>query len=122
MQVGLKPAADGGAAMTATAVRVALRHVARFGHPVVVILPDGGEVTVHDLARLLEQKIRLRDVSMRPSPTLPNAATWAGLDDQGELVTGRLIVRTSIGDTRMVVWAEIVIDTVDAATWVELPD
>jgi hypothetical protein len=102
-------------------VRVGLRHLARVNQPVVVILADGGEVSVHDVQRLLEPKVRLRNVTMHPSPTLPHAASWAGLDDQGELVTGRLVVRTSVGDTRMVAWAEVIVDTVDAATWVEPP-
>jgi hypothetical protein len=109
-----------GASMTAAAVRVAQRHLSR-SEPTIVILPDGGEVSVHDVQRILARKIRLKDVTMRPSPTLANAASWAGLDDQSELVTGRLVVRTSVGDTRLVAWAEIIVDAVDAGTWVELP-
>lgn len=100
-----------------TAARVVARHVhgaivlRDLPATVDVIYSDGGIVSAADVARLLEDRLgTLLNVRFRPTPSgTSNSVRWEALDDQGEIVTGQLVLHAGLRDNRVVVWAEIVI-------------
>jgi hypothetical protein len=77
-----------------------------------VIFSDGGVLTANDLRRLLEPQFGpLLKMRLRPSLTgLPNTVAWEALSENAEFVTGRVVLHASVETTRIVVWAEVLVD------------
>lgn len=101
-----------------TAARVAHRHrrgsVVHRDLPTTtldVIYSDGGIVTGRDVARLLEDRLgALLKVRFRSSRSgTPNMVAWEALDEQGQLVTGQLVLHAGAREDQVIGWAEIVI-------------
>lgn len=89
---------------------VVLRDVPHDG--VEVIHSDGGIVTAHDVARLLEPRVGvLKEVRFIGSAGAPNAVGWSATNPDGETISGRLLLHAGVrGNTQVVSWAEIVIE------------
>jgi len=77
-----------------------------------LIFSDGGIITTGDLRRLLEPRLGLL-VNMRLRPSLegaPTTVTWEALDQEGEVVSGSVVLHAGLYETRIAVWAELLVD------------
>jgi len=77
-----------------------------------IVFSDGGVLTTSDLRRLLEPQLGpLVKMRLRPSLVgLPNTVAWEALSEDAEFVTGRVVLHAKVDQTRIVVWAEVLVD------------
>jgi hypothetical protein len=102
---------------TPIALRVARRHQAA------IVLRDApaattrveysssGRISAVELMRMLEPELGVL-VGLRFRRSLevdPNGIEWEGLDEEGNLVSGRLTLHASLSETEVVTWGEVII-------------
>ena len=77
-----------------------------------IVFSDGGVISAADIKRLLEPHIGpLVKMRLRPSLVgLPNTVAWEALSEDAEFVTGRVVLHAKVDQTRIVVWAEVLVD------------
>ena len=77
-----------------------------------IVFSDGGVLTTSDLRRLLEPQLGpLVKMRLRPSLVgLPNTVAWEALSEDAEFVTGRVVLHAKVDQSRIVVWAEVLVD------------
>ena len=102
--------------MTPNALRVAARYrtaaVVLREPTTEVIFSDGGVLTANDLRRLLEPQLgALPKMRLRPALTgKPTTIAWEALSENAEFISGRVVLHAKVDDTRIVVWAEVLVD------------
>jgi len=77
-----------------------------------IIMSNGGIITTGDLRRLLEPRLGML-VNMRLRPSLegaPNTIAWEALNEDAEVVSGRVVLHAHLTETEIAVWADLVID------------
>ena len=77
-----------------------------------IVFSDGGVISAADIKRLLEPHIGpLVKMRLRPSLVgLPNTVAWEALSEDAEFVTGRVVLHAKVDQSRIVVWAEVLVD------------
>jgi hypothetical protein len=99
--------------MNALARRVVRRHQATVVFRDVpysrIEYSDGARVTAVELARMLEPTTGpLTKLRFRSSITgTPNTIAWEALDEDADMVSGKLIIHARVSDTEVVTWAEV---------------
>ena len=101
--------------MTNAAHRVARRYQAAVlrDKPIPeIVFSDEGVISAADIKRFLEPHIgTLFQVRLRPSLVgLPNTIAWEPLSENAEFITGRVVLHAKVDETRISVWAEVLVD------------
>lgn len=75
---------------------------------------DAGRISAVELARMLEPTCGfVTGLRFRPAITgLPNTISWEALDENAEVVTGKLVLHAGVSDIEVVTWAEVIVDMV----------
>jgi hypothetical protein len=103
------------------APRVARRHRAREATTIFRDIPgpkyrvdyiDSGRITAVELMKMLEPTTGLLvKLKFRPSLTgTPNTVAWEALDENANVVTGKLVLHAAVSESEVVSWAEVVVD------------
>jgi hypothetical protein len=102
---------------TELAHRVALRHqaVALRNVPAEntrVYYSNSGRISSVELARMLEPQLgALVMLRFRPAITgTPNTIAWESLDENANIVSGKLELHAAVSDDEIVSWAEVTVD------------
>ncbi len=94
-------------------LRVARRHRAAVpAERVRIEYSDSGRISAVELMKMLEPTtgplVRLR---FRPSLSgSPNTISWEALDENANVVSGKLVLHAAVSENEVVSWAEVTID------------
>ena len=99
------------------AVRVARRHRDAVLHQNVsttkirVEYWCSGRISAFDVKMALEPEVGyLRKLRFRPPDGLPTTVAWEGVKVDGEVVTGKIVLRTAIAEDGVTSWGEVMVD------------
>jgi hypothetical protein len=104
-----------------TAIRVARRLVAREGAVIFRGAPaqrlrieytDSGTISAMEVAKMLRPRLGiLLKLRFRSSLVVdPNGAEWEAVDENANVVSGRLILHAATSETEVGTWAELTVD------------
>ena len=103
---------------TAIAHRVARRHQAAVALRNVptegtrVEYSNSGRISAVELMKMLEPSIgALVKLRFRPAITgTPNTIAWEALDENANIISGKLVLHAAVAEDEVVSWAEVVVD------------
>lgn len=80
--------------------------------PTRVEYSNGGRILAVELARMLEPTCGfVTGLRFRPSLAgRPNTVSWEALDENAEVVTGKLVLHAGLSDIEVVTWAEVIVE------------
>jgi hypothetical protein len=73
---------------------------------------NSGRISAVALARMLEPQLGiLVKLRFRPAITgTPNTIAWEALDENANVISGKLVLHTGVADDEVISWAEVFVD------------
>jgi len=73
---------------------------------------NSGRISAVELMKMLEPSIgKLVRLRFRPALTgMPNTISWEALDENANIISGKLVLHAAVAEDEIVSWAEVTVD------------